>query len=171
MKRTGIIGILWVALLGLLAVLPGCNSMRNTMVYRISLHQLTGEAENAMGSSYTMILYGTDGVTSTMVRAIPLVSSINITSAEILPTRDDRHCGIRIFFDQEGSQRWAQATGYRGGDLLAIVVDGMMAGTMQLPGHMSEQGYADLPPVWHRLEAEDIVKHAEKNYKKAPRHW
>ena len=171
MKRIGKICLLWTALLALLVVASSCNSMRKNMVYRLSLHYLTGEAENAMGTGYTMLLYGSDGTTSTTVRAIPLVSSVNITHAEILPTRDDRHCGIRLFFDREGASRWAQATGYMGGDPLAIVVDGMMAGTMLLPGHMSEQGYADLPPIWHRLEAEDIAAHAEKNYQKAPRHW
>jgi len=146
-----------------LLLFMGCASLDTDVVYFLSLHQLTNETTNSMATRFHTIVFGADGVTKASIITAPVVSSQQIIKAEVAPGKN-RKCGLRIFFDQQGTARWLHASGYNPGERLAILVDSLLVGYVSLPSRPDNRGFVDLPPLWARQEAQDIVAQVSKNY-------
>ena len=146
-----------------LLLLLGCESLNTDVVYFLSLHQLADSTENTANTRFHTIAFGADGITKVNIITYPVVSSQNILKAEVAPGKN-RKCGLRIFFDRQGTGRWLNASVYNHGERLAILVDSLLVGYVSLPSRPDQRGFADLPPLWSRQEAQDIVAHVKKNY-------
>ncbi|MBQ6471029.1 MAG: hypothetical protein IJJ33_03515 [Victivallales bacterium] len=149
-------------------LLLGCASLDTDVVFFLSLHQLTDATVNSAGTRFHTIALSADGVTKANIITYPVVSSQQILKAEVAPGKN-RKCGLRIFFDRQGTSRWLNASVYNRGERLAILVDSLLVGYVSLPSRPDNRGYADLPALWTRQEAQDIVAHAKKNYQSTNR--
>ncbi len=155
----------WLAVLLLLLLsVTACRNKRDGLVFVLSLHELVpaGEVYDSQ-LFYPVTVAGEDR--QYLVRRFPIVDSRFFYKGEIVPDADGVHAGVRVYIDRIGLRIWEQVTGYRGGDAVAVVMDGFYVGSSPLPPRIDDQGICTIKALWVAAEAEKIVAHVESNYK------
>ncbi len=152
-----------VLLLALL--LFSCSSLDNRRtLFFITLHEIVpAYSEHDVGM--VMPVRSADGLTTRYVRTIPITSSAYINRIEVIPGKDSRHWGLRLYFDEVAIGLWHEASHYRKGDQVAVIVDGFLAGFSALGVKKTEERVIELDGLWNRQEADAIAAQAPRNHK------
>ena len=153
------LGIMMVATLFL-----SCSSLdeRKTLFF-ITLHELVPSPEQYDGGM-VMVVRTADGTEQRHVRRIPITSSAYIYKIDVIPGKDRRHWGLRLYFDEVAKGLWHEAFHYRKGDKLAVIVDGFLAGFSSLGVRRTEECVLELDGLWNKQEAEAIAAQAKRNH-------
>ena len=141
----------------------GCMDEKRT-VFFMTFHQLAGPSDSYDGGM-VIVARSADGKEEKTLRRIPLLSSAYIYKAEMEPSRDGRHFGLRLFLDNHAGGIWHELSIYHKGEELAVIVDGFYAGMTVVPPRPGEEGVLVVDPIWNRREAELIAEHAKINYR------
>ena len=156
--------ILW-ALLAMLLFTTSCSMFneKKRAVFFLTFHQFVASFEQ-IGGGLVMPVKSPDETITRYVRTIPILSSAYIYKGEVVPSKDKRKCGLRLYFDQYSQGMLQEACLYNKGKDIAIVMDGFLAGYSKLPGNHLDEGYVETAPLWNPMEAAAIVNHIEHNY-------
>ncbi|MGI5923983.1 MAG: hypothetical protein GX945_03930 [Lentisphaerae bacterium] len=147
----------------LLLVMTACESKRDELVFVLSLHELV-----SAGEVYDSLLFypvtPAGEERQYLVRRFPIIDSRFFCRGEVVPDPDGIHAGLRLYIDRVGRRVWQQAAGIRGGDVVAVVMDGFYVGSSPLPASIDARGVCTIKALWTVAEAEKIVSHIESNY-------
>lgn len=147
----------------LLLVVTACQNDRDGLVFVLSLHELVPASEVYDSQLfYPVTAAGEDR--QYLVRRFPIVDSRFFYKGEVVPDADGIRAGVRVYIDRLGLRAWEQAAGLRGGDVVAVVMDGFYVGSSPLPGSIDAQGVCTINALWSVAEAKKIVSHIESNY-------
>ena len=145
--------------------LLSCNSINGKRtLFFITLHEIVPSSEMYDGGM-VMLVKSADGRQRRNVRSIPIISSAYIHSIEVIAGRDSRHWGLRLYLDDVAKGLWAEAFHYRRGMQIAVLVDGFLAGFIDVGVKRMEEGILELDDLWNRQEAEAIAGQAQRNHK------
>jgi len=160
------LSVQFIGLMVCLLMLDSCSSLdgKQTLFF-ITLHELVPSSEIYDGGM-VMSVQSADGRKRRNVRTVPIISSAYIHSIEVIPGRDSRHWGLRLYFDEVAKGLWSEAVHYRKGMQIAVVVDGFLAGFSDLSTKRLEEGILELDDLWNRQEAIAIARQAQRNHKK-----
>jgi len=146
-------------------MLLSCNSTNDKQtVFLITLHELVPSSEVYDGGM-VMMVQSADGRQRRNVRTIPIISSAYAHSIEVIPGRDSRHWGLRLYLDEVAKGLWSEAFHYRRGMQIAVLVDGFLAGFSNVGTTRMKEGILELDDLWNRQEAEAIAAQARRNHK------
>ena len=137
---------------------------RKQTVFFLTFHEFVSRPEQLEGG-LVMAVKTADETVTRYVRTIPLLNSAFAYRGEVIPSKNKSKCGVRLFFNQHSQGMLHDACFYNKGRELAVIVDGFLAGYSQLNGDHIEDGYIEIAPLWHPLEAKAIVDHVESNYR------
>ena len=145
-------------------VLLSCRKLddRHTLFF-ITLHELAPTPEQLDGGM-VMVVRSADGLQQRYVRRIPITSSAYIHKIEVIPGKDSRRWGLRLYFDDVAIGLWHEAFHYRKGDQIAVIVDGFLAGFSKLGSKRLDDGILELDGLWNKQEAEAIAAQARRNH-------
>ena len=147
-------------------MLISCKSVDGeSKLFFITLHELVPTSEVYDGGM-VMSVASADGRQRRNVRTVPIISSAYIHGIEVIPGRDSRHWGLRLYFDEVAKGLWSEAVHYRKGMEVAVVVDGFLAGFSNLSTKRLNEGILELDDLWNRQEAIAIAGQAQRNHKK-----
>lgn len=157
--------IILLAFLTVLLFTSSCSMLneKKQAVFFLTFHQFVPSPEQ-IGGGLVMPVKSPDETVTRYVRTIPLLSSAYIYKGEVVPSKDKRKCGLRLFFDQHSQGMLQEACFYNKGRDIAIIMDGFLAGYSKLPGNHLDEGYVETAPIWNPMEAAAIVNHIEQNY-------
>ncbi len=153
------------ALLVILFSMTSCSMFNSEKraVFFLTFHQFVAKSEQ-IGGGLIMPVKSPDETVTRYVRTIPILSSAYIYKGEVVPSKDKRKCGLRLYFNQHSQGMLQEACFYNKGKDIAIVIDGFLAGYSKLPGDHLDEGYIETAPLWNPMEAAAIVNHIEHNY-------
>ena len=156
--------IFW-ALLGILLFMSSCSMLneKKQAVFFLTFHQFVSYSEQ-IGGGLVMQVKSPDETVMRCVRTIPILSSAYIYKGEVVPSKDKRKCGLRLYFDQHSQGMLQEACLYNKGKDIAIIMDGFLAGYSKLPANHLDEGYVEIDPLWNPMEAAAIVRHIGHNY-------
>ena len=160
-KTQAVFGALFVILL----FASSCSLLneKKQAVFFLTFHQFVASNEQ-IGGGLVMQVRSPDEKLTRYVRTIPILSSAYICKGEVLPSKDKRKCGLRLFFDQYSQGMLQEACFYNKGKDIAIIIDGFLVGYSKLPGDHLDEGYVEIDPLWNPMEAAAIVRHIGHNY-------
>ena len=163
MRKTGV--MFW-ALLAILLSMTSCSlfSPRKRAVFFLTFHQFVASPEQ-IGGGLVMAVKTPDESVTRHVRSIPIFTSAYIYKGEVVPSKDKRRCGLRLYFNEYSRGMIQEACFYNKGREIAILIDGFLAGYSTLQGNHLDDGYVEVAPLWNPTEAAAIVNHIEDNYK------
>ena len=158
--------ILFILLISLLGLSTSCSlfNSKKRAVFFLTFHQFVPKPEQIQGG-LVMAVKTPDETVTRYVRTIPILSSAYICKGEVVPSKDKRKCGLRLYFNEHSQGILQEACLYNKGREIAIIVDGFLAGYSQLSDTHLDEGYVEVAPLWNPLEAAAIVEHIETNYK------
>ncbi|MBO4344855.1 MAG: hypothetical protein J5833_03815 [Victivallales bacterium] len=141
-----------------------CSSLeeRRTLFF-ITLHELV-PSPGAHDVGMVMEVRTADGTQRRHVRKIPITSSAYIYKIDVIPGKDRRHWGLRLYFDEVAKGLWHEAFHYRKGDQVAVIVDGFLAGFSNIGIRRTDECVLELDGLWNRQEAEAIAAQAKHNH-------
>lgn len=157
----GLLIVLALAVSGLVS----CQNSKDGLVFVISLHELVQPGEEYD----TQLVYpvsAAGGDRQLLVRRFPIVDSRFFYQAELMPDADGVHAGVRLYIDRVGLRIWEQISGYRSGELIAVLMDGFYVGSSPLPQGYDSTGVCTIKALWSLAEAEKVVAQVKTNYKK-----
>ena len=147
----------------LLAV-NGCKQIDLDPVFALSLHEYVDPGEQIHTNLHVRVT-SADGSQTRVIRRIPILDWHRFDSAELLPDDDGIHAGLKLHIDISGRRLWQQITGYRKGNKIAIVMDGLYVGESMLPKRFDEVGETyETAHLWSVAEAKTILENIHRNY-------
>jgi len=147
-----------------LLLLSGCKYFsESTPQYLISLHELL-ETQDAFATQQGRVVWDAQLLRQARVKA-PFLSAKYFYQAEIMPSDDERNCGIRLYIDRFGRSNLLQTTAQNRGRQFAVLVDGFFIGLSRFPERLDGAPYLELDPLWNTIEAEQIVNCVNENYR------
>ena len=154
------LGVMVVALM-----LTSCESINGKRtLFFITLHEIVPSSEVYDGGM-VMMVKSADGRQRRNVRTVPIISSAYINGIEVIAGRDSRHWGLRLYLDDVAKGLWSEAFHYRRGMQIAVLVDGFLAGFLDVGAKRMDEGILELNDLWNRQEAEAIAAQAQRNHK------
>lgn len=151
------------ALLSVLALfLSGCASWFYKPVYVISLHEFE---DQRLATGLVVQVKDRDYRNPRSVKRFPFLDSRSFYRAELTGPDEEGRYGVRLYTTRWSVGPMRQAANSNYGQIFAVVVDGMYAGTSQFNREMCQGAVCELAKLWTKREAELIVSHVEANYK------
>ncbi|MBO7741594.1 MAG: hypothetical protein J6S21_03485 [Victivallales bacterium] len=157
--------------LPLLLFFCGCSTWENyryTPVYVISLHEF--ESQRVTSDLVTAVT-DRDHSNPRSVKRFPFLDSRSFPSGEVTGPDENGRYGIRLFASRWSVGTMQQTASSNYGAYFAVVIDGMYAGASRFNREMCNSMVCELDKLWNRREAERIVEHIERNYRKNNDWW
>lgn len=160
--------LLWLVLAGLGLLGSSCrHDLFYEPVFLISLHEFAPEELHG-----SQLAYGVRDPLDTqryMIKRYAFLDARRIARAELLPGRNSRRSGLRIYPDRYGMAELMQLANRHKGDEYAVIVDGFYVGRGRFPPRLPEDGALMLEELWSEPEAERVQEAAGRNYRRLNR--
>jgi hypothetical protein len=132
-------------------------------VHVISLHYFADPTLDA--SNQTQIVSDANGTQRFCIRRVPIVSNREIMGGKLEITGDPERPALRVLLDRHGSVVWLQACQQAPGDRVAVVLDGFLWYTMELPRPTDTHSILLDGPLG-KVEAQAIIDAIPGHYRK-----
>lgn len=144
-------------------VFTACNVNERNTVFFLSFHQ-NAFASDTLDGGMVMNIQSADGRTNKLVRRIPLLTSAYIQKAEVVPGKDGKHYGMKLYLAEYAKGIWHELCIYHKSEELVVLMDGFYSGVTVVPAKGEEEGVMLVDPIWTKQEAEFIAANAKRNY-------